>query len=357
LGPLNLPNRIVMPPLVIWRSAKDGQVTDAHIGHYGRSAGPGLMIVEATCVSPEGRLAATQLGLWEDAQIPGMERLASTIADAGGIPGIQLHHAGAKATKEKTYGLTPVVPSAPVDGNPDARELSDGEIAEIIERFADAAARAVEAGFQLLEIHGAHGYLGSQFLSPRTNRRTGRYGGHIEARARFLRDVIVAVRTRISDAAVVSCRLGLAEAGVDGLSVHDGLIAAGMLQEAGAAALHISHGGSMPKGIGPADSKFSTTLHLSKMAKEVASVPVIGVGGIKTGAQADSALHAGFADLIAVGRGILADPAWARKALSGDDGDISVCVDCKPRCYHFNHGVDCPALKKLGLPSYTGPRE
>ena len=343
---VTLPNRVVMPPLVIFAAGMDGRIAGQHLAHYRRSLGPGLVIVEATCVSPEGRLAATQLGLWEDGQIEGMAEMAALIRDSGAVAGIQIHHAGAKATRELTGGLTPLAPSA--DAGCEAEALSEDGIGRIVECFAATAQRAVEAGFQVLEIHGAHGYLGSQFLSPRTNRRTDGYGGGVEARTRFLREVVQRIREKVGRRALLSCRLGLAEAGDGGLQVSDGLAGARMLEQAGLDLIHISHGGGgVPLGVAPPGSDFSALLHLAGLAKEQLRIPVIGVGGIKTGEQAEKAINHGLADLIAVGKGILADPGWAGKALAGRDEEISLCIDCKPRCFHFGEPAKCPARRKL----------
>ncbi len=357
LDGLTLSNRIVMPPLVIWKAGRDGRVTDAHMAHYRASRGPGLVVVEATCVSPEGRLAASQLGLWDDSQIEGMARLSELLRDAGAVAGIQIHHAGSKATRDKTYGLTPACPSVPVESNPEAEELSEADIRLLVRRFADAADRAVLAGFQVLEIHGAHGYLISQFLSPRSNHRTDRYGGDIEGRSRFLREVAEAMRQRVGGRAVLSCRLGLAEGGQGGLSVEDGLAAARMLEEIGLKLIHISHGGTTPDAGTPGDSRFSVTLDLARRAREALSIPVIGVGGIRTGDDAESALVQGFADLIAVGKGILADPGWTRKVLSGQEEEISLCRTCEPRCFHFTEPARCPARRKRGIDQAAGRPE
>jgi len=364
LTPLGLPgkrtlrNRIVMPPLVIWRADESAEVTETHLRHYQQTApGCGLVVLEATTVSPEGRLAATQLGIFHDRHVPGLRKLADAIRTTGALPGIQIHHAGGKTDLKKTWGAPPLAPS-PIPGKDDVQELSDEDILRIISDFSSAAKRALAAGFELLEIHGAHGYLGSQFLSPRTNRRTDRWGGSLENRLRFLTETVAAVRAATGDRALVSCRLGVAEAPPreggatpgPALSPEEGVRAAAMLASAGLDMIHVSHGGSTPAPIESTD-EFSPdpVLQLARPVKESVQVPVIGVSGIVTPTDGDAALSRGYCDLVAVGRGMLADPQWARKATEGRPGEIERCVRCKPRCFHFGEPEKCPARKRLGI--------
>lgn len=344
---LTVPNRIAMPPLVIWQAGEDGLVTDSHRAHYQRSLGAGIVIVEATVVSPEGRLAATQLGLWNDSQISGLADIARMIRDSGALAGIQIHHAGGKATKKNLFGLDPVAPSLLDSSNEGTQELTDAEIERIIRDFAAAARRAVEAGFQIIEAHGAHGYLGSQFLSGRMNRREDRWGGPIENRVRFLEEVIRAIHNEVGDAAIAACRLGTADKYPDGVTVDDGIAAARVLVDAGCTLLDISNAGSDPVGLVPDGSTFDVKMHLAGLVRDAVDVPVIGVGRVRTPAEAEAVLDAGLADIVAVGRGILADPGWAQKALSGSIDEIQLCEQCKPGCFHFTDGSKCPARRKL----------
>ncbi|TVR67509.1 MAG: NADH:flavin oxidoreductase/NADH oxidase [Spirochaetaceae bacterium] len=369
LSPLDLPgggalkNRIVMPPLVIWKAGEAALVTEDHLRHYRQTVpGCGLVMVEATAVSPEGRLAATQLGLFEDRQIPGLRRLADTIREAGALPGIQLHHAGGRTDMIKTWGATPLAPSV-IPGNEEVRELTESQILRIIDDFATAARRALEAGYELLELHGAHGYLGSQFLSPRTNRRGDRWGGSLENRSRFLHEVIRAVRGVAGNRALVSCRLGVAEAPPaeatpdsprpPHLQVTEGVDAARRLAAAGLDMIHVSHAGGMsapsePEG-DPERFRPDPVLQLARPVREAVTVPVIGVSGIVTAEDAEEALTRGYCNLVAIGRGMLADPQWARKVTEGRPEEIERCIHCKPRCFHFKEPEKCPARRKLGI--------
>ncbi len=347
IGTHTLANRIVMPPMVIWKADQSAEVTQDHESHYRGSAGPGLIIVEATSVSPEGRLAATQLGIFEDRHIAGLSRLAGIIKDGGAVAGIQIHHAGGKATEKTTYGLTPLVPSK--SGVPEGRkcrEMNEDDIRRVQQDFVAGSKRAVEAGFSYIELHFAHGYLGSQFLSPLTNRRSDKYGGSFENRMRFLGETHRLVKDAVPSLVLVSCRLGVADGRQDGLPLQEGVAAAKMLEDEGMPLLDISACHGVPENLSPAESRFSGLMHLAKAVKQAVKVPVIGVGGVKTADQAENALESGMADLIAVGRGMLADPGWAQKILNDNEEAVSRCIGCKP-CFWFKDPEKCPARKSL----------
>lgn len=377
LGPIVAGNRLVMPPLVIWKSNQRGLVADTHIEHYARSQGAGLVIVEATAIRPEGRLAATQLGIWDDTQIEGLATLAETIARNGAIPGIQIHHAGGRTNRKNTYDAPPRVPSLSAPQVPEGSiEMDDAMIEDVVSAFAGATRRAIAAGYRVVELHGAHGYLISQFLSPATNLRTDEWGGSAEARRRFMTACIAAARREVDVAAAahpdspvaLGIRLGIAASGPQRLDIDEGLAAARAAVEAGVDLLNISNAGgideetsmlirarageesSQPDGT-PASAEIaavdrqpaSDTLLLAKVVKEQARVPVIGVGGVRTPEMASRVVEEGIADMVAVGRGILADPRWAAKALGDDDRAIETCRDCKPRCRWFPAPEKCPA--------------
>lgn len=350
IAAFTLKNRIVMPPLVIWKSDESAEVKEIHRKHYASCAGPGLMIVEATAVSPEGKLHKTQLGIFDDRHIPGLKRLADTIRKSGALPGIQLHHAGGRANRESNWGPAPFAPSlngAVKPGDPECRELTSGEIRRIQADFADAAERAVKAGFQLLELHGAHAYLGSQFLSPLTNTRTDQYGGSLENRVRFLAETLDICRERIGDQALISCRLGVIDQDPAGLSLDEGIEAARILESAGVDLLHISCAHKVPDDVPPADSDYNPLFRLAAAVKPALTIPVIGVGGIIDPLRAEAALNSGMADLVAVGRGILADAGWAQKAVSGRSDEIMRCLQCTP-CFWYKDPERCPRRIETG---------
>ena len=343
IGPLQLANRLVMPPMVIFKATEDGEVTPLNREHYAESGGAGYVVVEATAVSPEGRLAQKQLGIFEDRHVDGLADLARIIRKGGGRPGIQIHHAGARTTTKNTFGLSLVAPSAVLTPEGEMPlKLDEEGIRRIVGCFAAAARRARQAGFEALEVHAAHGYLLSQFLSPLANKRTDMWGGSLENRARFLRAVLTAVRKETGSGLVAYCRLAGAEAAEGGLTAAEGLQVARWLKEDGVPLLHLSHGvGGLPN-LAPEGSRWSDRMHLAIAVKKEVGIPVIGVGNILDPAMAEALIAEDLVDLVAVGRSILADPGWARKALAGRAEEIVPCRRC-PRCHWFEDSERCPA--------------
>ena len=220
--------------------------------------------------------------------------------------------------------------------------LEEAGIERILDCFASAGRRAAAAGFDVVEIHGAHGYLVSQFLSPLANARNDRWGGSLANRASFLLEVVRRIRATAGPDLAVSCRLGAAEGEPGGLAVDEGIQVARWLEQLGVPFLHVSSGiGSVPK-LAPEGSPWNDRLLLGAAIRKAVRIPIIGVGGIIMPDQAEQALAEGLVDLIAVGRGILADPQWASKAMSGREAEIYRCRQCRI-CQHFRHAERCPA--------------
>jgi 2,4-dienoyl-CoA reductase-like NADH-dependent reductase (Old Yellow Enzyme family) len=342
LASFRIPNRIVMPPMVVRRAAEDGAVTPAILEQYRESSGPGMVIVEATAVSPDGRLARRQLGAFEDRHVEGLARIAEIIHAAGSFASIQLNHAGRNTNLENTFGLPMVAPSAvPVnDLVPEA--LTEDGIERILDCFAAAARRAADAGFDAVEAHGAHGYLASQFLSPLANRRGDRWGGSLENRARFVREAARRMRTAAGIRLLVSCRLGAADGVPGGFTVDEGIQVAKWLEEDGMPFLHVSTGIGGPPKLGPEGGTWSDRLLLGAAVRMAVGIPVIGIGGIRTPEEAERVLAEGLVDLVGVGRAMLADPQWAAKTLAGRGHEISLCRQC-PVCHHHRNPELCPA--------------
>lgn len=213
LRDLTIPNRVWMAAMCQYSAAPEGPetgvATDWHFAHYAARAvgGTGLIITEATAVSSEGRISPYDLGIWNDTQVSALRKITDFVKSQGGIPGIQIAHSGRKGSTDRPWkggapvgadehGWQPVAPSAVPfdDGHPVPHELTTDEIAGVVGQFADAARRALAAGFQVAEVHGAHGYLVGQFLSPHSNKRTDEYGGSFENRARFALEVVDAIR-------------------------------------------------------------------------------------------------------------------------------------------------------------------
>ncbi len=343
-GRIRLSNRIVLPPMVVWAAEEDGRVSDYVLSHYDSFRSLGYAIVEATAVSPEGRLSQRQIGAFDDAHLPGLRRLADLLHQRADLVGIQLHHAGRNTTMHNTFGLPLVAPSAISSGKGELpRELTLCEIARIQDDFVSAAQRAAEAGFGAIELHGAHSYLISQFLSPLANQRSDLYGGSLENRARFGLEIVRKVRAAVGDRCIITMRLGLADGSEGGLTIDEGQQVARWLVEAGVEMLHISSGvGAPPASARPAGSPWTERLHLARLAREAVNVPIIGVGGLITPEQAEQALQDGMADLVAIGKGLLADPLWAAKVAGGSSGAIYRCLQCKT-CGHYRHPFSCPA--------------
>lgn len=340
IGGRQVTNRVVMPPMVCFGWAGgDGVVSERHIRHYEARAkgGAGLIILEAAAVSREGRLADTQLGIWSDDHIPGLREIGDRCRKHGALVLVQIHHAGLNAPA--SVAAMGVAPSNYDDGKRRARELAVEEIHEIRKRFVDAARRAYEAGLDGIELHGAHGYLLSQFASPLVNKRTDKYGGRLEGRLRLALEIVEAVKTSLPGDFIVGYRMGCNEP-----DLETSMNMARLLQSAGVDLLHVSTGmnGSAPPA-SPEGFPFNWIVYGGVRIHERATVPVIVVNGIRTPEQAGRLVDEGMADLVAVGRAQLADPNWARSAMEGRDP--VPCLQCKP-CQRFSDGTKCPRYQE-----------
>lgn len=341
---LTFPNRIVMPPMATYSAMANGFVTSAHIEHYRNSIGPGLMIVEGTAVLPEGRTGTNQLGIYSDQHIEGLAKLAEIIKNSGGVAGIQLHHAGATAFME-AIDRTPYHYAKILARLLFQQVIPAFNLKRIRDAFRKGARRAVEAGYDIIEIHAAHGYLFNQLLSPRKNWRLDRYNGNLNNRRRFLEEVFSAVKEAVAGRATVTCRLGIADRHDRGFSLSEGIETASLLIKKGMKILDVSNGNGIPDYIRPENSQYSARLHLAREAKAVLPVPIIGGGNIRHPDDAEQALRDNMADMVYVGRALLADPAWARKTIDGRADDISLCLQCNT-CFHFTDPTKCPARRK-----------
>lgn len=326
VGNVLLQNRIVLPPMVSRLATDDGFVTQELLDHYQQRRGPGLVVVEATAISPEGKLASKQLGAYLPQHQAGLAQLAGVIQANGAKAIVQLHHAGSHTDLEATGGRELLSPSGIGVRQTPARSLGEAEIWRIIDQFTVAAERVLAAGFAGVEIHAAHGYLISQFFSPLTNKRADSWGGTLQGRSRFLRETIFRTRELVGPGKILAMRLGLEDWQEGGLRIEEGIQLGHLAMEWGVELLDISFGLPGPWPMAP--DEFSSLLHLAKKAKDAGLEPVIGVGEVRKPEQAKMALAKGMADLVAVGRGLLADPAWARKALGEESGAINLCRLC-----------------------------
>lgn len=305
---LTLKNRIVMPPMHTGLATAEGAVTDNLIEHYiRRSRALGLLIVEHSYVSLEGKVSERQVGIYKDSLVLGLEKLSSSIHATGTPVVIQINHAGRVASREVT-GKQPVAPSL----GENARELKVEEIEALAEAFSMAAERAMGGGFDGVEVHGAHGFLLNQFFSPLTNRRRDNYGGSLESRMRFPLEVVERVKKKVGGRLLLY-RLGSDDLDAEGTRIEDSQKFAVKLEEAGVDIIDVSGGlcGSRPEQLQDMQGYF---IPQAQQIRKVVDIPVIGVGGIREPEFADMLIREGRVDLVAVGRELLKDPDWAKKA-------------------------------------------
>ncbi|MFC1916812.1 FAD-dependent oxidoreductase [Chloroflexota bacterium] len=330
IGQMELRNRIVMPPMVTRYSSEQGYVTERTKNYYEARAmgGAALLIVEATYVHLCGKVFSNQLSIDNDESIPGLSGLVQAIHRHGAKAAIQLHHGGRNAKSELSQ-MQPIAPSPLASlGGEVPKGLSVDEIAEIVACFAEAALRAKQAGFDGVEIHGAHGYLIDQFLSCSSNKRQDAYGGDLPNRARFLTEVIKAIREAVGRGYPVWCRINGKEYGEEGTSLEEAQEIARMAQDASADAIHVSASGpTAPINLTSPTFVSAVILDLAEGIKKVVTVPVIAVGRITPWA-AEKILVEGKADLVAIGKGLLADPEIPNKMASDRLEDITPCIVC-----------------------------
>jgi len=337
-------NRLWVAPMCQYSvTARDGVPTDWHLVHLGSMAagGAGLIVTEASAVSPEGRITDRDTGIWNDAQTAAWARIVDFLHAQGATAGIQLAHAGRKASTWPAWGAaehgtvpadqggwTAVAPSAiafPGYAVPLAIDLAG--IDAVVADFAAAARRALTAGFDVLELHAAHGYLLHQFLSPLSNLRTDEYGGSLENRARLLLRVVSAVRAEVGESVPLMVRLSATDYAPDGWSVEETAIVSGWASAAGADFFDISSGGNVTGVRIPLSPGYQVPM--AEFVKEHAGVPVNAVGLITTAAQAQEIVASGAADAVMLGREFLRDPHFALRAAH----QLGVALDYWPGQY------------------------
>ena len=307
---VTLKNRIVMSPMCMYSCEnKDGIITPWHFTHYISRAvgGVGLIIQESTAVTPQGRISSRDLGIWDDVHIEGLKRLTDEIKENGSVPGIQLGHAGRKAVLDSDI-IAPS-PLAFDENSKVPKEMSIDEIRQTIDAFKLGAERAKKAGYEVIEIHGAHGYLINQFLSPLCNQRQDEYGGSAENRYRFLQEVIEAVKSVWDGALFV--RVSANEYHSNGLTVEDYTSYCTRMREQGVDVIDVSSGGVVPARI---NIYPGYQVPLSEQIKHRSNVSTGAVGLITSGLQAEEIIQSERADLIFIARALLRDPYWPRTA-------------------------------------------
>ena len=317
IGSLQLRNRIVFPPYFSGLASVKGEATPEIIERYSTLAeGAGLIIVEQAFISQDGRSHLKQLDVSSDNNIPSLRRLTDAVHSKGAKIVVQLNHAG-RHTSSETTGEQIIAPS-PVPEKEDSevpRAATREDMDRIRDAFAEAATRSLEAGFDSVEVHSAHWYLNSQFLSPLSNRREDEYGGPIENRMRFLLKISKKVVETVPEVPVF-CRLGATDMLEGGLELEDGVKVAKRLEETGIAVIDVSAGLGGIQPLDPKDRVQGFFIPYATAVKNIVRVPVIGVGGIKEQSFADTLVRQGKTDLVAVGRAYNANPNWAKEAYS-----------------------------------------
>lgn len=329
-----LPNRIVLAPMCQY-SATDGLANDWHLAHLGRYAmgGFGCVMAEATAVEPRGRITHGDLGLWSDDQIAPLKRISQFIREQGAVPAIQLAHAGRKASMQRPWqgngpldatdfarGEQPwkiIAPSAIAidEGYLQPDELGEGEIDQLVEAFRQATARADAAGFDVIEAHGAHGYLMASFLSPITNQRNDAFGGDRAGRMRFPLAIAEAMRSAWPADKPLFFRVSSIDGAEGGWDMEDTIVLASALKAIGVDVIDCSSGGLTGSGtIQNSKRGPGYQAPYAKETRERADIATMAVGLILDGPQAEALLAEGYCDLIAIGREALANPQWGHEA-------------------------------------------
>ncbi|MDO9514534.1 MAG: FAD-dependent oxidoreductase [Syntrophales bacterium] len=337
IGIIEIPNRLVVPAMVMNYCNADGTATERYIACHEAKArgGWGLIITEDYAVDPKGRGFPNIPGLWDDSQIAGHAELTRRIHDIGGIIFAQIYHAG-RQTGAQVIGSQPVAPS-PIPC-PSVREmpheLTAVEIKEIVEKFGDCAQRAKRAGFDGIEVHGGHGYLIAQFMSPYSNKRTDQYGGGLMNRLRFPLEILANIRLKAGSDFPVMFRISGDELVPGGRTIEDTRAIAMVLEEAGIDAIHVSAGtyGSGYAITPPAAVGHGWITGYAQEVRKVVDIPVVTVGRITDPLLAEAIIAGGKADLVAMGRASLADPDLPNKAASGKYEDINFCIGCMQGC-------------------------
>jgi 2,4-dienoyl-CoA reductase-like NADH-dependent reductase (Old Yellow Enzyme family) len=318
---VTLRNRIGLAPMCQYCCGPDGRPTDWHLAHLLQRAlgGAALVLTEATAVTAEGRITPGDLGLWEEAQVPGHARLASAIAAAGAVPGIQLAHAGRKASRNPPWvhgaaepGWETIGPSdLAMDGMLAPRAMAESEIADTITAFVAAARRAVRVGYRVVEVHAAHGYLLHQFLSPLSNTRADSWGGGFEGRTRLVRETVAAVRDAVPADVPLLLRISHTDWAEGGWTTADSVELARQVAPLGVDLVDVSSGGITNRQQIPLGPGYQVP---GAEAVRAAGIPVAAVGLIETPELAQSIVAEGRADMVLLARAMLRNPYWPTHA-------------------------------------------
>lgn len=344
-----------MPALASFLIGNDGSISDATVEHYRRrsAGGPAMVIVEACSVSPEGIVSAHQARIYEDRFIDGLARIATAIKEEGNVPAVQIHHGGRqtsiKVIKRKPLAPSPL-PCPAIRG--DVEPLSIDGIQQLVNKFGQAAERAYQAGYELIEIHGAHGYLINQFLSRFSNIRGDEYGGTVSGRTRFAREIMEEIRRRLGHEFPISFKISAEEYVPGGLTTKESIEILEILATAGIDIVQVSGGNDVtPEWIcQPMFMEKACHVNSAEQVKKALDIPVMAVGRINDPSLANQIITQKKADLVCMGRGLLADPDMPKKAQEGRLDEIRTCIACNT-CMEsiFQKGrIECLVNPMLG---------
>ena len=313
INSLVIENRIQMAPMSVGYAGENGEVTDKLIKHYvDRAEKTGIIITGHAYVEPVGQFNKGQLGIFSDEHVPGLRKLTKAVHDVGTPIGVQISHAGGLAPPS-LVGQAPVAPSLVPGAKETPIVLTESQVEELVEKFAQAAERAVNAEFDLLEIHGAHGFLLNQFFSPLTNKREDRYGGSLENRMRFPLQVVTRIREVVGKNYPLEYRLGSDDLSPGGITLEESKVFAEELVNAGIDSLNVSGGlcGGQPSSL----SGEGFFVPHAETIKKAVNVVIVGGGGITDPEYADRVIKEERVDMVFVGRAFLKDPKWAANAV------------------------------------------
>ena len=367
---LELRNRIVMPPMTTNLADPNGNVTENMINYYAARArgGAGYIVVEAACIEPAGKLMALSPGIWDNNMVNGWKKLADACHKEGAKLALQIAHAGRQATSmftgEPTRGVSAV--ADPLTGEMPV-EFTLDDIHDLLSKFGAAVRRAREAGFDAVELHMAHGYLLSQFISPHFNKRTDEYGGSLMGRLKFPLEVISNTRSIVGKDYPIQARLNMEEAVPNGRKLEETMLLAPILQDAGVDCFHFTtsvfsdliYGPKLVQWVSNIANMGTPQANYTNMVKEmnkVLSVPVIAANRIKDPVIAEMVLREGRCDLVSMGRALIADPELPNKAKTGSLADINYCIGCNEGCVqrlNFGSPITCTVNPAVGREKET----
>lgn len=337
IGNLEIKNRFIVPPMLTQYAAEDGRITERYIRYYEEKAkgGWGLIICEDNVVEPGGAGFKRIAGLWSDEMVQEHKELVDRVHKAGAKIAVQVYHAGRESNSSIT-GKRPVAPSAIQDPTqPETpKELTTEQVKELVEKFAQAIRRYKEAGYDAIELHGAHGYLINQFVSPFSNKRTDEYGGNFMNRLRFPLEIIKRVKELVGDDYPIIYRISADEMVEGGLTIEDTKVIAQILEDNGVGAIHVSAGVYKSGAIVSAPTAIRTAVFsdYAQQIKKVVNIPVFAVNKIVYPHIAESLLKEEKADFIAMGRASIADPHLPNKVKEGRLDEILYCIGCRQGC-------------------------